>query len=96
MYERQNSKYFLTAERNEDMPFLIFEPGINVIPLGAALLSLSSSAEYSNNLIRLCPPSFIYSSSKSSFKHSSILQQRLIQSDIGLLEILPCNQLRNA
>jgi len=56
LYERQNSKYFFTAERNEDMPFLIFEPGINIIPLGAALLSLSSSDEYCNKVIRLFPP----------------------------------------
>ena len=60
---------------------------------GAYLLSLSSSAEYSNNLIDYVHHLLYINLSPAL---SSIMRHRLMQSDIGRLEILPCNQLRNA
>lgn len=94
MDDLQNSKYLLIADRNEDIPFRIFEPGAKCIAIGAGRLILSSSAVYLSNFTRFRPPSFLYSSSRSNPKLFSILRQRLIQSETERLEILPCNQLR--
>ena len=94
LYDLQNSKYFFAADLKDAIPFLMFEPGTKSIPEGAGRLSLSSSAEYSSSSTRLCPPSFRYSLSSFNFKPSSILRHRLILSEIGRLDILPCNQSR--